>query len=375
MTNKELFYFAGKCLSLDEHPEFREEIIQRTLNDSIDWQKFVGLCSNHLILPAIYLKFTTHNLLRNIPEELNEFLTEVYYLNKKRNQQIQNQLEIIIRLLNENQIYPILLKGTGNLLDGVYCDIGERIIGDIDILVSEEDYLTSAKLLEEDGYYHNSPPFFDVNGMKHYPKLFKQGMPADVEIHRLPVNKEYLEQFNTPVIFEEKRSISKIPELSFFVLSDKHKVILNFIHTQLSNKGHQYGVVPLRDIYDLYLLSKRIDLKQTLPFIQYKSIAITYFHFVGVVLNLSDFRQFPENFKTRIFCRKHDLFLDSYKLYRINKNLTYILHRIYLYIQQITKSVYSQKDRKLLFMRMSNIEWYKNHITTYTNFFSGKGHG
>lgn len=375
MTNKELFYFAGKCLSLDEHPQFKEEIIQRSLNESIDWQKFVGLCSNHLVLPTIYLKFKAHNLLNYIPEGLSEFLAEVYNLNNKRNQQIQNQLESIIRLLNEQKIYPTLLKGTGNLVDNLYTDLGERIIGDIDILVSEEDYIKAARILEQDGYSHNTPGYFDILEDQHYPRLFKLGMIADVEIHRLPVRQEYSKEYNTEIINAERKKISEFTDLSFFVLSDKHKVILNVIHTQLSNKGHQYGIVPLRDIYDLYLLSKRLDLKQTLPFIQFKSIAVTYFYFAGLVLIVSDFWQIPENFKTRFFCRKHDLFIDSQKLYRINKNTVYTSYRFFSYLRQIFKFFYSRKVRKSLFLRLSNIDWYKNHITTYTNFFSGKGHG
>ena len=212
MTNKELFYFAGKCLSLDEQPEFREEIIQRSYDDLIDWQRFVKLCSNHLVLPVIYIKFRAHHILDHLPEELAQFLVEVYELNEERNRQVRNQLEIIIGLLNQNNIYPILLKGTGNLLDDVYSDLGERIIGDIDILVLEEDYLKSARLLEQEGYSHNLPPFFDINTMKHYPRLYKRGMHVDVEIHRIPVREEFSKQFNTNIILEEKKAINTTKE-------------------------------------------------------------------------------------------------------------------------------------------------------------------
>jgi len=53
MTNKELFYFTGKCLTLDEHPGFGQEIIENCRAEQIDWENFVHLCSTHLILPAI----------------------------------------------------------------------------------------------------------------------------------------------------------------------------------------------------------------------------------------------------------------------------------------------------------------------------------
>jgi len=47
---------------------------------------------------------------------------------------------------------PIYLKGTGNLIDGIYSDIGERIIGDIDFLVPEKDFRTTAELFKKEGY-------------------------------------------------------------------------------------------------------------------------------------------------------------------------------------------------------------------------------
>ena len=78
MTNKENFYFAGKCLTLNEHPEFRGEIIQAIESNSVNWKDFICLCNNHLILPLIYLKFKAHDLLASLPKELSEFLNEIY---------------------------------------------------------------------------------------------------------------------------------------------------------------------------------------------------------------------------------------------------------------------------------------------------------
>ena len=46
--------------------------------------------------------------------------------------------------LNTAGISPIYLKGTGNLIDGIYGDVGERIIGDTDLRVPEKDILTTA---------------------------------------------------------------------------------------------------------------------------------------------------------------------------------------------------------------------------------------
>ena len=66
MTYKELFYFTGHCLALDEHPEFREQIIELFASEESNWEGFIQLCSDHLIIPVIYLKFRQHNLLNGL---------------------------------------------------------------------------------------------------------------------------------------------------------------------------------------------------------------------------------------------------------------------------------------------------------------------
>jgi len=69
----------------------------------------------------------------------------VYKLNLARNKQIIEQVKELTSTLNKADISPIFLKGTGNLIDGAYSDIGERIIGDIDFLFPENNFLTTAE--------------------------------------------------------------------------------------------------------------------------------------------------------------------------------------------------------------------------------------
>jgi hypothetical protein len=52
-------------------------------------------------------------------------------LNRERNQQTIEQAREIILLLLAYSITHIFLKGTGNLLEGLYEDIAQRMVGDI----------------------------------------------------------------------------------------------------------------------------------------------------------------------------------------------------------------------------------------------------
>ena len=61
-------------------------------------------------------------------------------INRERNDQIITQAKDLNTLLLANNITPIFLKGTGNLLAGLYEDIAERMVGDIDFIFSKEDY-------------------------------------------------------------------------------------------------------------------------------------------------------------------------------------------------------------------------------------------
>jgi hypothetical protein len=307
-------------------------------------------------------------VLSHLPEELAEFLKEIYELNLARNEQILNQLHALNKILNENEIYPTYLKGAGNLLDHLYNDLGERMMGDIDLLVAEEDYLPAAKLLENDGYSITTQSYIDITSLKHYPRLNKTGCPASIEIHRIPVREKFTKSYNTEIINKEKREIKS--HGSCFVLSDNHKVIHLFIHAQLSDKGNASGIVSFRDIYDLYLLSKRIETAQIIPHIPYKRKAIAYFVFAGNALNLPK-RFYPtEPIAARFFALKHGLNLKSDAFYTSNRFVLFMTERIFeKYLRQIVMAFYSKPTRISLFKRLSSPLWYKDHLNFYIRFF------
>lgn len=173
MNRKDIFYFTGKCLSLDENPDARKSIISSFKSDQIPIERFIKLCSHNYIIPAIFLKFKSHKLLDLFPEGLEQHFEEIYLLNEKRNYLILQQVKEISQKLKHHNILPVYLKGTANLLDNVYSEVGERMIGDIDFLVREKDYLKTAELLMELGYEDQSKHYVDVTELKHYPRLFR----------------------------------------------------------------------------------------------------------------------------------------------------------------------------------------------------------
>lgn len=356
-------YFIGHCLSLDEHPSFRETIIAQFSDPNYNWNNFIWICSNHLILPVIYLKFKEHDLLGYLPELLAKHLEYIYTLNRNRNEQIIQQMKEITATLNSAGISPIYLKGTGNLIDEIYTDIGERIIGDIDFLVPEKNFLMAAELFQKEGYQICRPNNEPFDRIKHYPRLWKENVTADIEIHRLPVMFKYTRHFSTDLVQQFKKTVPGFP--GCYVLSDEHKVILNFIHSQLTNAGHAIGVVTLRDIYDIYCFSKRVDLKRLPQSCSFKQKSISYFKISEKLLNLPCHFYPNETIGSIYYRLKHNLNFKSTFIYKVNRLVWVFSEAVSYGIQQIRESSSDGKLRWKIVKSMITPKWYGEKIIEY----------
>jgi hypothetical protein len=173
-------------------------------------------------------------------------------LNRERNEEIITQAKELNNLLLANNITPIFLKGTGNLLAGIYEDIAERMVGDIDFIFSTKDYPKAVIVLNKNGYsFVEKIPY----GMpsRHYPRLKKEDSIAGVEIHSEIVGIEkYRKEFNYSVVEKDSQVINGVR-----VLSDTNKLNLSIIANQINDRGFEYKTMALRNAYDVFLLSKK----------------------------------------------------------------------------------------------------------------------
>jgi len=361
MNDKELYDFICKCLSPDYTPEFKEEVVNQFSGDEKLPEKFMFACSNNLVIPAVYLRLKRNGLLNIFPADYVAHLREIYDLNKKRNLEILQQADEISRTLATENIIPVYLKGTGNLLDNVYSDTGERLIGDIDLLVQEKDYEKAAELVMGLGYKTDVKPYGGIYEFKHYPRLYRTDVPADIEIHYVPVPFKHSSLFTSEMLFQHKKPISG--KENCFVPYDEHKVIHNFIHCQLSNYGYLYKMVPLRDLYDLYLLSQRVNLKNTLEQVEQKEKAKTYFLFAGKMFPSVSLQGMEETKQSRRFVRQHEWFQNHPKVHHMYFRLIILYRLVFVrYLLRIVKAVFSKSSRKHIFNRLKDPGWYGRHF-------------
>ena len=223
---------------------------------NIDWEAVVKVSTRHYVFPALYCSLKRADFVKYLPADLVEYMIHITNLNRDRNIQILQQAQELNSLLLANNITPIFLKGTGNLLAGLYEDIAERMVGDIDFIFSKEDYLKAITILIESGYSEvlktdNRYPMF-----RHYQRLKKDNNIAAIEIHKELIIEKYTCEFNYNFVEKDSQVINGV-----FVLSYANKLNLSIIASQINDHGFYYKTMALRNAYDVFLLSKKTSAK------------------------------------------------------------------------------------------------------------------
>jgi len=258
MTYKETLYFVAKCLTISLEPENKKAIKKQLDTKTINWDQVVKLSTSHYVFPALYCNLKRADFLKYLPADLVAYMEHITNLNRERNEEIITQARELNTLLSANNIKPIFLKGTGNLLAGIYDDIAERMVGDIDFIFSKEDYPKAIIILREFGYSEVEKREYYSPSNKHYRRLQKDNNIAAIEIHSeiLGVEK-FRKEFNYSIVEKDSQVIDEIRVLSY-----ANKLNLSIIAYQINDSGFYYKTMALRNAYDVFLLSKKTIAKE-----------------------------------------------------------------------------------------------------------------
>lgn len=253
MNYKETLFFVGKCLTINHEEHNRILVEEEIKSKKVDWDNVVKVSTAHYVFPALYCNLKRANFLHYLPSDLVEYMQHITSLNRERNQQIIEQAKELNEFLLANNIKPIFLKGTAFLLQGLYEDIAERMVGDIDFLVDSKEFKKTIELTQQFGYsvFHKDKVDNTILN-RHYPKMTKKDRIASIEIHYKMVSNKSYRKFNYQFIGD---SIKKIGSLNF--LSNENDILMTCINHQLNNYNYLYYNISFRSSYDLFLLSKK----------------------------------------------------------------------------------------------------------------------
>ncbi|MFD1292843.1 nucleotidyltransferase family protein [Lutibacter holmesii] len=308
-------------------------VLERKIkNHEIDWDALVKVGSKHLVLPAIYSQLQQKKLLQFIPKDLAIFLEEIATINRNRNLTLLKQITWLSQLFKNNNIDHVFLKGSALLAANYYVDPCERMIGDIDVLVCENQLEQAYKLLMAKGYNPGKTTFGSVitgPKHKHLTRLIKATELAAVEIHRKVLKKPYFDYLQPSILLQKKRFVNNIP-----VLCETHLLEHNILNLQINDGANFRKYLHFRTAYDtIVLLNKNpiINLKKAYP----KSYFQNYF--VIYALYFNDFELKKPSFQSKVHLQ---LYKFKTRSHSNEKNWNIVVFYYYLFSKLINRSWY-----------------------------------
>jgi len=260
VTGRQTYGFLGRLLGQAQvGPGHGPALAEEIESGRVSWERVVEISSSHLVTPAILTALEGKNLTDLIPADLHDYLSDLRQLNIQRNEALLSQLTEIARALNEEGIEPIPLKGAAHLLAGLYGSPGDRVLGDLDVLIpaeaAREAYLALVKIGYH-GYFQTNPgdPYHDHH---HLPPLEHLGHRAPVELHTGPVNKRYQGVLGADEMRADSTILTK-NGVRLRLPSMAHQLIQNILHFQ--STIHHLPInrqpFPLRHLHDQSLIRR-----------------------------------------------------------------------------------------------------------------------
>jgi len=359
LNYKETLYFIAKCLTISLEEKNRQEIEKQLKSKSIDWDAVVKVSTAHYVFPALYCNLKRVDFLKYLPQELVSYMKNITNINRDRNEQIIEQAKKLNNLLLANSITPIFVKGTGNLLAGIYEDIAERMVGDIDFIFSKEDYSKAITILIDNGYSDVVKTDYNWPMFMHYPRMKKENSIAAIEIHKELLIEKYAIEFNYSFVKKDSQVIKGVRVLSY-----ANKLNLSIIANQINDQGFYYKTMALRNAYDIFLLSKKTNAKAAVNSLDKLNhhlncfLAACYEIFSSVnsleynntKKTASYLNVFNSQFTNPKATKRKHIRIKSYLLLKHRLNLIY-------------KSIIYKEYRVWLFNRMTDKNWYNEKLT------------
>lgn len=353
MTYKETLFFIAKCLVINKDNHNKILIENHLKSGNIDWEAVVKVSTSHYVYPALYCNLKKANFLNYLPKDLIEHMIYITALNRERNLQIIAQAKEINEILLKSKITPIFLKGTGNLLEGLYEDIAERMIGDIDLIIDKNNLHKSDETLKKSGYTSTYIMFDDY---RHLPRLTKKNKVAAIELHKDFLDKPFRQNFNYKHIHKFVKKI----DTDFSVLSEIDSTTLNILSNQINDGADKTGQISLRNYYDYFLKTQKTSVVQlTEKFKIYNKIITSYDYVYLYVFNLpcksnnkntKSSKKYRKKVLNKIENKKRFKLINKFKTFKVYASLVCPI---------ILKAFYNRSNFNFVLSRITSRDWYQ----------------
>lgn len=311
---------------------FSDKKISEHQISSINFEKLVKIASSHLILPSLYTKLKEKNYLQFIPNELNIFLKEIYSINHNRNKELLTETKEISELFKLNNISHVFLKGS-SLVGEVFEEIGERMVGDIDILVKEIDFESSINLLKSIGYNSKTDLYFF--NQKHYPRLINKNKLFSVEIHKRALKEnKYVNLVYEDIDQNKNANNVNCP-------NNYSQLEINIYNDQINDDGYIKESFNFKSIYDTFMISKKFNLKlNNIKKNKYTENYLCYMYSLGVLTEKINNKHI---YKKNFF--RHNLKKKSNLYYKLDFFILLVVMNFNIRLKQLYNIFFNKKYR------------------------------
>lgn len=212
--------------------------------DRIDWDALIEVADHEVLSPRLYHALRVAGVIDQVPEAPRTSLKRRFLLNTLLNEKIKKQAIEIVTALNGRGLDPIIIKGGLHLFEAEPEEIGTRVMGDLDIIVSASELETAIEGLLEIGF---EPDEAEESWTYHYRPLVRAGsVPIDVHQH-VGEQKSILPQ--------QEAARAAVPvdagDLRLRALEPAHRVFHNIFHSQIQDRAHELGSLALKPLLDL----------------------------------------------------------------------------------------------------------------------------
>ncbi|MGJ5642483.1 nucleotidyltransferase family protein [Formosa sp. S-31] len=253
-STEQTLQHLAKILNFENNAKALQKAIQ---TNEIDWEAVIAFGSNHLVIPTLYSRLCSKGLLKDLPEDLYQYQKYIYDLNLERNKALLQEVHMINNWFNQADIPHVFLKGAAMIASDYYNNIGERMLGDIDVLVPKHLCQKAFDLLLSKGYNYAKTPTINPKYFedKHLLRLASEAFLGAVEIHfkLLDTDQDILQ----PQAVLDERILTKNTNIP--IPCTKHLLIHNVLNFQVNDLGSYYNFIGLKNVYDTLVLLPHVS--------------------------------------------------------------------------------------------------------------------
>ena len=229
--------------------ELRAKLSSKTM----DWDWFVKASSQLGVMTSAYCRLEQKGLLDLLPEDLNSYLSDITQINRNRNETLLHQVKELSVLFDTHNIPHVFLKGSALMASGYFKDFGERLIGDIDVLVGTTDLYKAEQILLDIEYVSlKNTVFGKYKTHRHLPRLVHKDRLGAVEIHSKLLQKEVSKLVDPKEILANRITINQV-----YVPDAKTNLDVLVLNNQVNDFGYLLKFTNFKCCYDSLVLEQQ----------------------------------------------------------------------------------------------------------------------